>query len=114
MTELMPAGSTRTRTRGIEHVSDGIPDLPAPAGPFPIVDVAGHPPARLTDFDGATAVVVDVDGRPRRLIGRGGLSARGMEFVQEFSAEPHAGAGRTWAILQDLNESFWAEPLSVE
>lgn len=38
-----------------------------PAGPYPIVAVAGAPPALLTDFLGASTVTVADSGSPNRL-----------------------------------------------
>jgi hypothetical protein len=82
----------------------------AVTGPFPIVDVAGRRPTMLTDFVGAAAVTVLVDGEPVRLTGMGGLTANGMEFEQRNPAD-QVGAGiRVWTIIEDRDETFWAEP----
>lgn len=55
---------------------------PAVTGLYPVVEVAGQPPTLLTDFVGAAAVTVLVDGQPVQLTGMGGLTANGMEFEQ--------------------------------
>lgn len=44
---------------------------PAATGLYPVVEVAGQRPTLLTDFVGAAAVIVLVDGRPMRLTGMG-------------------------------------------
>lgn len=83
---------------------------PVVAGPFKVVDVAGRRPTLLTDFVGAAAVTVLVDGEPVRLTGMGGLTAQGMEFEQRDALDPGEAGVRVWTIIEDRDESFWAEP----
>lgn len=85
---------------------------PAATGLYPIVEVAGQRPTLLTDFVGAAAITVLVDGRPMRLTGMGGLTANGMEFEQRDRADLDRAGVRVWTIIEDRDETFWAEPLS--
>lgn len=85
---------------------------PAVTGPYPVVDVAGRRPTLLTDFVGATAVIVLVDGQPLRLTGIGGLTANGMEFEQRDPTDLDEPGVRVWTIIEDRDETFWAEPSS--
>ena len=85
---------------------------PAVTGLYPVVEVAGQPPTLLTDFVGAAAVTVLVDGQSVQLIGVGGLTANGMEFEQRDPPDlDHTGV-RIWKIIEDRDQTFWAEPLS--
>lgn len=79
-------------------------------GPYPVVDVAGRRPTLLTDFVGAAAVTVLVEGEPLRLTGMGGLTANGMEFEQRDPADLDDAGVRVWTIFEDREETFWAEP----
>jgi hypothetical protein len=83
---------------------------PAVAGLYPVVDVAGQPPTLLTDFVGAAAVTLQIDGQPVQLTGMGGLTAHGMEFEQRDPDLDHPGV-RIWTIIEDRDHTFWAEPL---
>jgi hypothetical protein len=85
---------------------------PAVTGLYPVVEVSGQRPALLTDFVGAVAVTVLVDGQPTRLTGRGGLTVNGMEFQQRSPDRPEQTGVRKWTIIEDRDENFWAEPLS--
>ena len=83
---------------------------PAVTGLYPVVDVAGRRPTLPTDFVGAAAVTVLVDGEPTRLTGMGGVTANGIQFEQRDPADQvHAGV-RVWTILEDRDQTFWAEP----
>jgi hypothetical protein len=57
-------------------------------------------------------VIVLADGQPMRLTGMGGLTAHGMEFEQRDLADPGEAGVRVWKIIQDPDETFWAEPSS--
>lgn len=89
-----------------------VPNEPATTGLYPIIDVAGRHPHILTDFIGATTITVTTDGEPRRLGGVGGLTDRGVVFHQK-----DAGADgrdlRVWAITEDAEMTFWAEPHAI-
>jgi hypothetical protein len=64
----------------------------------------------LTDFVGAAELVVLVDNEPMRLTGMGGLTAHGMEFEQHNSIDLDEVGVRVWSIIEDCDETFWAEP----
>ena len=85
-----------------------VPSVPAGTGLYPVIDVDGHLPAMPTDFIGASTITVAVAGKPRRLDGAGDLTDRGLEFRQEVTDGKDVAA---WAIAEDGNEIFWAEPL---
>ena len=87
-----------------------VPNEPATTGLYPIIDVAGRHPHILTDFIGATTITVSTDGEPRRLVGVGGLSDRGIEFRQKDAAGADGRDLRVWAITEDGDTTFWAEP----
>lgn len=84
---------------------------PPVTGLYPVVDVAGHRPTLLTDFVGAAAVTVLIDDQPVPLTGMGGLTANGMEFEQRDPADSDEAGVRIWTIIEDLDHTFWAEPL---
>ena len=85
---------------------------PAVTGLYPVVEVAGQPPTLLTDFVGAAAVTLQIDGQPIQLTGMGGLTANGMEFEQRDPPDlDHTGV-RIWTIIEDRDQTFWAEPLN--
>ena len=83
-------------------------DVPAGTGLYPIIDVDGRQPAIPTDFIGASTITVAVAGEPRRLDGAGNLTDRGLEFRQDVNDGTKFAA---WAIAEDGDENFWAEPL---
>jgi hypothetical protein len=85
-----------------------VPNVPAGTGLYPVIDVDGHLPAMPTDFIGASTITVAVAGKPRRLDGAGDLTDRGLEFRQDVTDGTEVAA---WAIAEDSNETFWAEPL---
>jgi hypothetical protein len=85
-----------------------VPNVPAGTGLYPVIDVDGRLPAIPTDFIGASTITVAVAGRPRRLDGAGDLTDRGLEFRQRVTDGTEVAA---WAIAEDGNETFWAEPL---
>ena len=87
-----------------------VPNVPADTGLFPIIDVDGRLPAIPTDFIGATTITVAVAGKPRRLDGSGDLTDRGLEFRQDVT-DTDGTEVAAWAIAEDGNETFWAEPL---
>ena len=85
---------------------------PALSGLYPVVEVAGQRPILLTDFVGAAAVTVLVDGQPVQLMGTGGLTANGMEFEQRDPTDLDQPGVRIWTIIEDRDQTFWAEPLN--
>jgi hypothetical protein len=85
------------------------PNVPAGAGLYPVIEVDGHRPAMPTDFIGASTITVAVAGEPRRLDGLGDLTDRGLEFRQ-YATDAQGRDGAAWAIAEDGNEIFWAEP----
>jgi hypothetical protein len=87
-----------------------IPNVPAGTGLYPVIDVDGHLPALPTDFIGASTITVSVAGEPHRLAGSGGLTDRGLKFRQDAADANRTGVAE-WAIGEDGNEIFWAEPL---
>lgn len=87
-----------------------VPDVPAGAGLYPILDVDGRLPNIPTDFIGAISITVAVAGEPRRLVGFGRLTDRGLEFRQQPAADPAGTDAGAWAITEDGDETFWAEP----
>ena len=89
---------------------DPIPDVPAGTGLYPIIDVDGRHPAIPTDFIGANSITVAVGGEPRRLDGSGGLTDRGLQFHQQPAADADGIDAASWAIAEDGDETFWAEP----
>ena len=89
-----------------------VPDVPAGTGLYPIIDVDGRRPAIPTDFIGASTITVAVAGEPRRLDGSGDLTDRGLEFHQRDAADADGPDVAAWAIAEDGDETFWAEPLS--
>ena len=84
-----------------------VPHVPAGTGLYPVVDVDGRLPVIPTDFIGASTITVAVAGKPRRLDGAGDLTDRGLEFRQDADGTKIAA----WAIAEDGNQTFWAEPL---
>jgi len=86
------------------------PNVPAETGLYPIIDVDGHLPAMPTDFIGASTITVSVAGEPHRLDGSGDLTDRGLKFRQE-AIDADTTPVAEWAIAEDGNEIFWAEPL---
>ncbi|HEY5882295.1 MAG TPA: hypothetical protein VIU11_25520 [Nakamurella sp.] len=90
-----------------------IPNLPAGFGHYPVIDVDGRRPGVLTDFIEATTITVAVASEPRRLVGLGRLTDRGLEFHQQDVADADGTDARTWAISEDGDETFWAEPLAA-
>jgi len=87
-----------------------VPNVRAGTGLYPVIDVDGRLPAIPTDFIGASTITVAVAGKPRRLDGSGKLTDRGLEFRQDVS-DTEGGEVAAWAIAEDGNETFWAEPL---
>ena len=85
-----------------------VPNVPAGTGLYPVIDVDGRLPAIPTDFIGASTITVAVAGKPRRLDGAGNLTDRGLEFRQDVNDGTKFAA---WAIAEDGDENFWAEPL---
>lgn len=85
---------------------------PTVTGLYRVVEVAGERPTQLTDFVGAAAVIVVIDGQPVRMTGMGGLTANGMEFEQRDPTDIDPTGVRIWTIVEDRDETFWAEPLS--
>ena len=51
-------------------------------------------------------------GEPRRLDGSGDLTDRGLEFHQQDAADAAGTDVAAWAIAEDGDETFWAEPLA--
>lgn len=90
-----------------------IPNVPAGSGIYPIIDVDGRRPDLVTDFIGATTITVAVAGEPRRLVGLGDLTDRGLEFDQQDAADVEGTDAGAWAITEDGDETFWAEPLTA-
>lgn len=90
-----------------------VPNEPATAGLYPVTDVAGRHPHILTDFIGATTITVSTDAGPRRLVGVGGLTDRGIEFRQKDAAGAGGRNLRVWAISEDRDMTFWAEPHAI-
>jgi hypothetical protein len=88
-------------------------DVPAGTGLYPIIDVDGRQPAIPTDFIGASTITVAVAGEPRRLDGSGDLTDRGLEFHQQDAADAAGTDVAAWAIAEDGDETFWAEPLGA-
>ena len=66
-----------------------------------------------TDFIGASTITVAVAGEPRRLDGSGDLTDRGLEFHQQDAADAAGTDVAAWAIAEDGDETFWAEPLGA-
>lgn len=89
------------------------PNVPAEAGLYPVIEVDGHLPAIPTDFIGASTITVAVAGEHRRLDGLGDLTDRGLEFRQN-PADTQGTDNAAWAIAEDGNETFWAEPLGPQ
>ena len=87
-----------------------VPNVPAGTGLYPVIDVDGRLPAIPTDFIGASTITVAVAGEPRRLDGSGALTGRGLEFRQYATGTDGTDVA-AWAIAEDGNEAFWAEPL---
>jgi hypothetical protein len=87
-----------------------VPTVPAGTGLYPVIDVDGRLPAIPTDFIGASTITVSVAGEPRRLDGLGDLTDRGLEFRQD-STDANGTRVTAWAIAEDCNQTFWAEPL---
>ena len=85
-----------------------VPNVPAGAGLYPVMDVDGRLPTLPTDFIGASTITVAVAGKPRRLDGAGELTDRGLEFRQDVIVGSDVAA---WSIAEGGNENFWAEPL---
>jgi hypothetical protein len=83
---------------------------PPVMGLYPIIDAAGRRPNLLTDFIGDVTVTVAMDGRPCLLTGVGGLTDRGLEFQQKNAADADV---QVWAITEDDQATFWAEPLTA-
>jgi hypothetical protein len=84
-----------------------VPNVPAGTGLYPVIDVDGRLPAMPTDFIGASRIIVAVAGKPRRLDGAGNLTDRGLEFRQNVTDGTKAAI---WAIAEDGNQNFWAQP----
>lgn len=89
-----------------------IPDVPAGTGLYPITDIDGHQPRGLTDFIGAVTISVAVAGTSRRLGGVGDLTDRGVQF-QQHAADVNGTDVGVWAIAEDGDGTFWAEPLAA-
>ena len=85
------------------------PNVPVETGLYPVIDVDGHLPAMPTDFIGASTITLAVAGKHRRLDGLGGLTDRGLEFRQN-ATDTQGAETAAWAIAEDGNETFWAEP----
>jgi hypothetical protein len=90
-----------------------IPDVPAETGLYPIIDIDGHQPRALTDFLGAVTISVAVAGESRGLGGFGELTDRGVQFHQEHTADASPTDAGVWAIAEDGDGTFWAEPLAA-
>ena len=86
------------------------PNVPRGTGLYPVIDVDGRLPAIPTDFIGASTITVSVAGEPQQLAGSGDLTDRGLKFHQD-AADASATDVAEWAIGEDGNETFWAEPL---
>jgi hypothetical protein len=89
-----------------------IPDVPAETGLYPIIDIDGHQPHDLTDFIGSFTISIAVAGEPRRLVGIGDLTDRGVQF-QQHAADINGTDVGVWAIAEDGDGTFWAEPLAA-
>ena len=87
-----------------------VPDVPAETGLYPVIDIDGRPPHALTDFIGAVSISVAVAGEPRRLGGFGDLTDRGVQFHQQHTPDVNDTGGGAWAIAEDSDGTFWAEP----
>jgi hypothetical protein len=86
------------------------PKVPRGTGLYPVIEVDGRLPAIPTDFIGASTITVSVAGEPHRLAGSGDLTDRGLKFHQD-ATDANATDVAEWAIGEDGNETFWAEPL---
>ena len=86
-----------------------VPNVPAGTGLYPVIDVDGRLPAMPTDFIGANTITVSVAGEPQRLDGSGDLTDRGLKFRQD-ATDANGAVVAEWAIAEDGNEIFWAEP----
>ena len=86
------------------------PNVPAGTGLYPVIDVDGRLPTIPTDFIGASTITVSVAGEPHRLAGSGDLTDRGLKFHQ-VATDASGTDVAEWAIGEDCNETFWAEPL---
>ena len=86
------------------------PIVPVGTGLYPVIDVDGRLPAIPTDFIGASTITLAVAGKHRRLDGLGDLTDRGLEFRQNATDTQGADIA-AWAIAEDGNRIFWAEPL---
>lgn len=88
------------------------PNVRAGTGLYPVIDVDGRLPAIPTDFIGASTITVSVAGEPQQLAGSGDLTDRGLKFHQGATdANANATDVAEWAIGEDGNRIFWAEPL---
>ena len=81
----------------------------APTEPYAITSLAGHKPAVLDDFVGATTVSVKGENQEFRLRGAG---KREGEAVQFHEKEPSSAADETpvWTIIEQGDGHIVAEP----
>lgn len=87
-----------------------VPEVPAETGLYPIIDLDGRRPHILTDFIGAVSISVAVAGESLRLDGFGDLTDRGVQFHQQHPADVNGTEVELWAIAEDADGTFWAEP----
>ena len=78
-------------------------------GPYTVTGVAGHAPAVLNDFIGATTVSLKGDDQECRLRGSGRRAGPSVEFHEKEPASADVDA-LVWKILDQGDGHIVAEP----
>ena len=96
-----------------ENGNESCPDVPAGTGLYPIIDVDGRQPRHPDRLHRGQHDHRCGGRRARRLDGSGDLTDRGLEFHQQDAADAAGTDVAAWAIAEDGDETFWAEPLGA-
>jgi hypothetical protein len=79
---------------------------------YAVIEVDGHRPSSLDDFVAESTITVVRGNERHRVMGAGTPSDRGIRFHQK-DLETGGRDVRVWAIEQDADETFSAEPIGA-